>query len=93
MKHHCHAVGCDVDTEPRLLFCARHWRALSPKRKLAIRASYVPGQEQTKLVTGAYYMAQREAVAEVALKDGRWTIEQVDRLRLMWERVERRLNR
>lgn len=62
MSHGCHAVNCQLEVPPRLLFCARHW-AMTPKNLQAlIWKHYVPGQEVRKDPTDAYLEAQEYVV-------------------------------
>jgi hypothetical protein len=71
MKHTCHAVGCAVEVEPRLLMCLRHWRMVPRVCARRIRETYRPGQEVTKNPSAEYLVAQKEAVAAVAAREGK----------------------
>ena len=66
MSHKCHAKGCNIDVDPRLLMCLRHWRLLPAPLKRAVWRHYREGQERTKDPSAAYMEAQRAAIDAVA---------------------------
>ena len=70
-SHPCHAIGCNEEIPPRMLFCLRHWRMVSRPLQRRVWAAYVPGQEIRKDPTDAYLEVQKEAVTEVARREGR----------------------
>ncbi len=69
--HRCHAEGCNVRVPPRLLMCKPHWFMVSPATRRRVWAEYVPGQEIGKTPTEAYLNVMRQAIEEVACKEGR----------------------
>lgn len=74
MAHHCHAIGCETVTPPRLFMCPVHWRLVSKPLQRAIWQTYQPGQEVTKLPSRAYLgaaIAARNYVRDVELRRAR----------------------
>ena len=67
--HHCHAVGCDAVTDPKLFMCARHWRMVPAHFQQRIWATYRRGQESDKRVSRDYLDAARAARRAVAIKE------------------------
>ncbi len=65
-NHTCHAIGCDVPTQPRMFMCRRHWAMLPKVNKDAIWANYVPGQERRKDPTPEYLAAAMAAINALA---------------------------
>lgn len=64
--HRCHAKGCEVEVQPRLLMCLKHWNMVPHTIRYRVWNSYVGGQEIRKDPSDSYMRAQREAVAAVA---------------------------
>lgn len=65
-KHTCHAAGCEVITQPRMLMCARHWRMVPKHIQRRVYAHYQPGQEEGEHTpTEAWHEAANEAIAYV----------------------------
>jgi hypothetical protein len=54
-----------------MLFCFRHWRMVPRPLQRRVWAAYVPGQEIRKDPTDEYLEVQKEAVTEVARREGR----------------------
>ena len=79
MTHRCHAIECDVNVPPRMLFCKPHWVILTRPAQRAIWDSYKEGQEISKGFSGKYAVVQSIAVAIVACRDGIW-----EKLRADW---------
>jgi hypothetical protein len=58
---------------------------------MAVVRTYRPGQCRDRRITGPYYLAQREAVAAVAVAEGRWNEREVERMRPRWMQAAARL--
>lgn len=43
VDHYCHAVGCAKGIEVDKVFCARHWRMISPDLKMALCLHFKAG--------------------------------------------------
>ena len=69
-KHKCHAIGCFISISPCFLFCDYHWSKVPVRCKQAVYATYVPGQELTKMTTAAYRQAAAAAIIAVAEQEG-----------------------
>lgn len=54
-----------------MLMCIKHWRMVSKPLQKKVWAAYVPGQEIRKNPTREYLNVMREAIREVAAKEGR----------------------
>lgn len=76
MPHECHAIECGAEIAPKLLFCLKHWRMLSKKLKDLIWENYRPGQERDKKPSRAYLFYQRQAVNDVARREGKAPLEE-----------------
>mgnify|MGYP001579131525 FL=1 len=70
MTHLCHALGCETPVNPCFLMCGYHWFKVSVRCKQAVYATYVPGQELTKMTTAAYRQAAAAAIIAVAEQEG-----------------------
>lgn len=85
-KHTCHAVDCPVVVPPKMLMCRTHWGFLSHRLKAAVWRAYEPGQEVTKDPSPLYMLVQRLAVAEVAVRTGKWDTDRaVQGIQQSWE--------
>ncbi len=71
LMHQCHAESCTKEVAPRLLMCARHWRAVPKPVQDLVWRFYRVGQEERKDPSAAYMAAQRLAVAAVVKSDTR----------------------
>lgn len=71
MSHRCHAEGCNSQIPPKLLMCRNHWFMVSPDTRRAVWREYRPGQETSKTPTDEYMVVMRQAIDEVAHKEGR----------------------
>lgn len=91
MTHLCHAEGCDVQVEPSLLMCRRHWYMVPPRLRCHVWAEYRRGQEQTKNPSLRYLAVAHAAVALVAYAEGTKSsnAELVERAALAREKAER----
>jgi hypothetical protein len=69
MNHHCHAIACDEEVPPKLLFCLSHWRMLDIVVQKAIWKCYRKGQEIDKSPSRLYLVVQSIAVADVAKRE------------------------
>ena len=69
MSHRCHAIGCEKEVPPAMLMCLRHWRMVPRPLQKEVWRTYRRGQEIDKNPSTAYLMAQKDAVAAVALKE------------------------
>ena len=63
MSHTCHWPGCKTEVPPAMWGCKRHWFTIPPHLRNKIWATYVPGQEITKLPSKAYVEAAKEVQA------------------------------
>ena len=70
MSHKCHARGCQVEVEPRMLCCLAHWRMLPKQLQMAVWRHYRAGQEVDKQPSEAYMEAQRRAIEYIATREG-----------------------
>lgn len=68
MAHTCHAHECSHAVPPKMLMCAKHWRALPAKVQRAIWREYRSGQERDKSPSVRYLAVQRLAVMHSAFK-------------------------
>lgn len=75
MTHRCHAIGCDVVTEPSLLFCRRHWFMTPKPLRQAVWQTYRKGQERDKTPSAEYLAAARAAIDAVAAREGKSTLD------------------
>jgi hypothetical protein len=69
VTHLCHAVGCSVEVDPRMLMCLRHWRLVPPALKARVWAAYVPGQEVRKDPTAHYLDEANAAIYAVVERE------------------------
>jgi hypothetical protein len=58
--HHCHWPGCGKAVPPAMWGCKQHWLKLPLHLRNKIWASYRPGQEIEKRISGSYYDAATE---------------------------------
>lgn len=65
-EHLCHALGCRVRTAPKLLMCRHHWGMVPKTLQTRVWATYVPGQEITKIPSAEYLDAAMAAINAVA---------------------------
>lgn len=79
MTHSCHAIGCGVAVQPKLLFCFRHWSLLPRQWRTQVWNTYRPGQEKGKNPSGEYLLVQAVCVALVAVREGVWSRDQGER--------------
>jgi uncharacterized protein (DUF3820 family) len=70
--HVCHAEGCNVSTEPRMLFCLKHWRMVPASIQRAVWREYRPGQERDKKPSAEYLVVARQAIE--AVKTAEWRL-------------------
>lgn len=70
-RHKCHASGCEVETQPKLFMCLRHWRRLPRSMRDEIWFAYRPGQEIDKRPSAEYLVAARAAIEWMAKADAR----------------------
>lgn len=70
MDHTCHAKGCQVRTQPKMLMCLRHWRMVPKAMQQEVWGVYVPGQEVRKDPSGEYLRVVRKVIDHVAELDG-----------------------
>lgn len=71
MSHHCHAVGCETATPPKMFMCLKHWRMLPRDGQNAVWAAYRQGQEVDKRPSSTYMDVTNEARRIVAWKEGK----------------------
>lgn len=76
MNHHCHALGCQVNTKPELLMCPRHWAMVPKRMQRPVWKTYRIGQCDDKQPSAAWFLAAETAICAVAWKEGRLTVEQ-----------------
>lgn len=69
--HVCQARGCDIDIEPQLFMCAKHWSFVPPALRESILATGRPGQEVDKQPSEQYLAFAAAAIADVAHKESR----------------------
>lgn len=91
MSHDCHAIGCRRSVPPKMLFCAPHWKLTPKPVQNLVWATYRPGQEVSKDPSAIYLVVQSYAVAAVALRESRFTVEEAtahifDRVKLVEHR-------
>lgn len=67
--HTCHAHECYRKVPPKLLMCPAHWGKLEKRAQAVIWGLYRPGQELDKQPSLQYVLAQRTAVALVAVRE------------------------
>lgn len=65
MAHTCHAIACEVPVPPEMLMCKPHWFRVPLILRARVWAEYRKG------ITKAYCQVAKQAVIEVALKEGR----------------------
>jgi hypothetical protein len=77
VKHMCHAVECKREVPPLLLMCPRHWRLVPKEIQHRVYTHYRRGQCDGKVrPSAAWHLAAAEAIAAVALHEGKLTEEQ-----------------
>lgn len=73
--HHCHAIGCETPTPPRLLMCPAHWRQVPAELQAAVRRAFNPRQcvlgPERVPPSSAWIAASARARAHVARLEGR----------------------
>lgn len=62
-EHTCHWPGCNVEVEPKLWGCKKHWFSLPHHLRSRIWTTYKPGQEISK-TPSAEYLAAAKAVQD-----------------------------
>lgn len=73
--HHCHAVGCRVSVPPWKLMCPPHWRQVPGALQRRVWDTYRRGQEIDKRPSPEWLAAATEAIAAVAAREGKSTID------------------
>ena len=68
--HTCHWPGCNVEVEPKLWGCKKHWFQLPAHLRSRIWKHYKPGQEISKTPSDDYVAAAR-AVQDWIAQQGR----------------------
>lgn len=68
--HVCHASGCDVPVQPRMLMCGKHWFMVPKVDRDLVWALYVPGQERRKDPSPEYVAEVQRMIDELAEKEG-----------------------
>ncbi len=71
LKHHCHAVECEVGVPPRMHMCLKHWRMVPLLVQKLIWHHYREGQEIDKEPTLEYLMTAFVSISCVAIKEGK----------------------
>lgn len=71
--HTCHAKGCNKKLAPAIFMCKKHWALVPPVIRRSIWFYYRAGQEQSKTPSADYLAVAREAIAVVAMEEGRQT--------------------
>ena len=66
MRHHCHAIGCEVTTAPKFLMCGRHWRLVPKLLQRDVWNTYENGQEIKKNPSREWMQAADTAINYVA---------------------------
>lgn len=69
--HLCHARGCEVSVDPKMLMCAPHWGLVPQRLQAQVWATYVAGQETRKDPSPEYLEAATAAIAAVAEREAR----------------------
>lgn len=67
--HYCHAEGCRVVVNPKILMCRRHWFQVPAQLRRAVWREYRPGQEVDKRPSPEYLSVMRAAIEAVAEKE------------------------
>lgn len=70
MKHHCHALFCEVSVPPRMHMCSDHWRTVPSHLQRRLLANYRRGQEKDMQPSPAYLRAAAACVSAVANAEG-----------------------
>jgi hypothetical protein len=70
-SHRCHAIGCEIPVEPKLLMCFRHWKMVPKFLQKEIWRWYRPGQEVDKKPSREYMAVQKLAIEAVAFLERR----------------------
>lgn len=65
MSHRCHAVGCDIEVDPGLLMCRRHWFQVPKNLRREVWRLYRKGQERDKNPSREYLAAAKDAIDAV----------------------------
>lgn len=81
MTHTCHAKGCNAPCKPEFLMCPRHWRMVPRKTQLLVYKYYQHGQcDLSPMPSEKWHAAADLAIAQVAHKDGRISIDTLNRV-------------
>ena len=70
-EHKCHAIGCQVNVDPKFLLCPAHWRLVPFPLKKRVWQHYRRDQEVTKNPSKDYLNAAKAAIVAVAHLEGR----------------------
>lgn len=89
MAHSCHALGCTVETPPRLFMCRPHWAMVPKEMQDTVWKTYRPGQERDKQPSERYLIATMRARIVVAEAEGRKVPEGYRTALGVWEQHER----
>lgn len=65
MTHRCHAIRCEVEVDPGLLLCKRHWFMVPKPLRKAVWHHYRKGQEVDKRPSREYLAAADAAIKAV----------------------------
>lgn len=60
-EHHCHAIGCEVETNPKMFMCRKHWYKLPKATRDGVWRVYRRGQEIDKEPSEEYIFVTSEA--------------------------------
>ena len=70
MAHTCHAINCGKRVPPAMFMCKPHWFKVPKFLRDRIWHHYRPGQEADWEITQKYADAAKEAITEVAKREG-----------------------
>ncbi len=82
MAHTCHAFECTKVVKPEMFMCLSHWRRVPRELQKRIWALYRPGQCDDKNISAGYAKTAKQAIVDVAAKEGKTVPEDHECLRL-----------
>jgi hypothetical protein len=73
MNHICHAEGCSLPVNPKLLMCSRHWTMVPTELQVKVRNHFHPDQCKGKRRPSLEWItAAREAINYVREREKGW---------------------
>lgn len=65
-RHHCHYFGCPTATDPKLLFCPKHWGMVKPVNQQEVYSTFREGKKNGTHPSNKWMLATEKAALDVA---------------------------